>query len=96
MLPAAAGVRALSRYVLPGGGVEWAACEVLGHEPDENLFQIRWRDHGGEKLVSRSNLRLPGEEPGGVAALGAARRVAVAPQPRGCVWSKDRDGGDCV
>lgn len=34
---AAASVHALSRYVLPGGGVEWAPCEVLGHEPDEEV-----------------------------------------------------------
>ena len=79
---AAAGVLALSRHYLPGGGVEWAACEVLGHEPDEGLFLIRWSAQRGQKWVMRSNLRMPGEERGGAHAAAWRRRWQSAHELR--------------
>ena len=62
---AAVGQRAYSQYTGLDGVSRWEPCNVQWYDESQNLYEIRWAQRSGSKRVSRFNLRLEGEQPGG-------------------------------
>eukprot|EP00741_Cyanophora_paradoxa_P007767 tig00001206_g7515.t1 len=57
------GTPAMSRFYNAAGQYEWAACDVVDYNAEEDTYLIRWRDGGRLKPVKRLNLVFDGEDP---------------------------------
>ena len=49
---------AFSKFVSVNGDVVWQPCKVIGYNPENELFKIKWDGTGKEKQVARFNIRF--------------------------------------
>lgn len=55
-------VLGFSKYFDLKGKHEWKQCELVNFFPDDDLFEIRWKQDGGTKKVTRSNFYYADED----------------------------------